>query len=328
MSLKRIVADVYVYSGTEGSYVSTDKRYTIQKEKISSKDNIVLEIADLVRDYLSLKFNNDYLSETVWVSTSITMYKENDELVVGNNPKIDHFLAMDGYGYFEDAANPQLSTNALITTNQLYVPENTASKLPIFAEGVGKVKVDSTDIQITDSGDSNQKIQYVDIPQNTSEIKVYATDDTNLLKTIKVTNVCEPKYTTYKVTFVNKYGAYQDVFFFKKSIEALQVTEEDYKTNIINHSNVNYNTYEGQKQRYNVNGSTSISLNTGFVNEDFNSVIEELFLAENAWIRFENKTLPVITKSKSLTFKNSVNDKLINHTVELDFAFDKINNVR
>ena len=77
-----------------------------------------------------------------------------------------------------------------------------------------------------------------------------------------------------------------------------------------------------------MNGSTSISLNTGFVNEEFNSVIEELFLAENAWIRFENKTLPVITKSKSLTFKNSVNDKLINHTVELDFAFDKINNVR
>ena len=56
--------------------------------------------------------------------------------------------------------------------------------------------------------------------------------------------------------------------------------------------------------------------------------IEELFLTENVWIRYENKTLPIIPKTKSLAFKTSLNDKLINYTIEFEFAFTKINSVR
>jgi len=78
----------------------------------------------------------------------------------------------------------------------------------------------------------------------------------------------------------------------------------------------------------NVNAQTSLSMNTGFVKEDMNQTIEELFYSENVYIRYENKTLAVIPKSKSLQYKTSLNDKLINYTVEFDFAFDRINNVR
>ena len=53
-----------------------------------------------------------------------------------------------------------------------------------------------------------------------------------------------------------------------------------------------------------------------------------MFLSENVWLRLENKTLSVIPKTKSFTFKTSVNDNVINHTVDFDFAFDKINNIR
>ena len=46
-------------------------------------------------------------------------------------------------------------------------------------------------------------MQYITIPQNSSTIQIYDTDDTTLLKTIKVTNICEPKFTPYKITFLN-----------------------------------------------------------------------------------------------------------------------------
>ena len=59
-----------------------------------------------------------------------------------------------------------------------------------------------------------------------------------------------------------------------------------------------------------------------------NETIEELFLSENVWIRYEGKTLPVIPTSKAIAFKTSLNDKLIDYTVNFDFAFDKVNNVR
>ena len=330
MALKSVTIKLYIYSGTEGVYDSSDLKYTISKERISTNSNITIEIANLVRDYLYTIFNDDYTSYAKWVTVSQTLYDSETglEYTQGRSPVVNSYLALDGYGYFEDEINPQLSTNALYTSNNMYLPEGVAGKFPIFAEGVGKVIIDSTTTEITDSGNSNQKVQYLTIPADSSSIEVYDTDDSTLLKTVTVNNVCEPKYIPYKITFLNKLGAYQDLYFFKRTTETFNVTDEKYRRNNIVSSSLSYNTYSGQQQRQNVNGITSLSLNTGYVKEDFNSAIEELFLSENAWIRFEGKTLPIIAKSKSYTEKTVLNDKLINHTVDFDFAFNKINNVR
>ncbi len=328
MSLRTAVLQLYVYSGTEGSQTASDLKYTIEKEIIDGDTKILFEIGELVRDYIDITFNDDYVCNTKWVTAITTLYDENNEIFTYSNPVTNHYVALNGYGYFEDEINPQLSTDALVSSNYMYIPESTTSKIPIWAEAVGKVVVDSTTTEITDSGNSNQKIQYVNIPANSSSIKVYDIHDSSILKTITITNVCEPKFTPYKITFVNKYGAYENIWFFKKSTESLSVTDEKFKRNTINNSTVTYNTYEGQQERYNVNGLTSLSLNTGFVNEDLNKTIEELFLSENVWIRYENKTQPIIPKSKSFVFKTKLNDKLINHTVDFEFAFNKINNVR
>jgi len=329
MALKSVTVKIYIYTGTVGSYTTNDLKYTIQKERLSNQTNIVLEIGELVRDYIDVTFNNDYNSTAIWVTTAETLIEEETgvEYETGS-PRITNFLAFDGYGHFEEDINPQLSTHALYTSNNFYVPEGTAGKFPIFAEGVGKVTIDTTDTQITDSGNSNQKIQYITIPADSSTIKVYDTDDTTLLKTVTVNNICEPKYTSHKVTFVNKYGAYQDLYFFKKTVETFNVTDEMYKVNIVDSDNADYNTYDGQRQRYNTNAQTILTMNTGFVKEDFTSAIEELFLSENVWIRWDGQTLPIVPKSKSFIHQTSLNDKLINYTVDFDFAFNKINNVR
>ena len=261
--------------------------------------------------------------------TAVVYYKDlQGDLLDHSNPGVFNYLAVDGYGFFEDEINPELSRNALITSDNIYLPEGTAGKLPIFAEGVGKVRIDSSDTQITDSGNSNQKIQYVTIPANSSEIKVYDTDDTTLLKTITVTNICEPKFTSYKLTFVNRYGAFEDFFVFKKSIESFDVVSESYKANTINRSNVLYSTAQAQKQITNVNATTKLTVNTGFIKENMNTTVEELLLSENIYIRYEGKTLPLLPLTKSMTHKTHLNDKMINYTIEFEFAFDKINNIR
>jgi len=327
MALKRIELDLYVWSGTETSAPSIPQ-YEINKSRIDTHDNITLEIGELVRDYLEISFNDDYNSQTKWVRAVVEYFDESDNPYTYNNPQVFTYLATDGYGYFEDGTNPELSRNKLISADDIYLPENTVGKLPIFAEGVGKVTIDSVDTQITDSGNTNQKIQYIDIPANSSTIQVYDTDDTTLLSTVNVTNICEPKYTPFKVTFVNKLGAFQDLYFFKKTTESTNVTDETFKRNTIANSTSTYQTYEGQRQRYNVNSKTSLSMNTGFVKENMNQTIEELFFSENVWIRYEGKTLPINPSSKSLQYKTVLNDKLINYTVDFEFAFDKINNIR
>lgn len=326
--LDRAELELYIYDGTSGSYTDSDLRYELSKTRLSTQDNILFEISELVRDYIDITFNNDYLSTTKWVTAITRLYDSDGDEFASGSPVTNNYLAMDGYGYFEDGINPQLSDNLLISNNTLYLPENTAGKLPIFAEGVGKVTIDSVDTQITDDGNSNQKIQYVTIPADSSTIQVYDTDDTTLLKTVTVNNVCEPKFTPYKLTFVNKFGAYQDMYFFKKSVESMAITDELYKANIINTSTLSYPTYKGQQERYNVSATKKVVLNSGFVNEDYNLAIEELLLSENVWIRWEGRTLPIIVRTKEHTYKTSLNDKLINHTLEFEFAFSKINNIK
>lgn len=328
MAISTAQLSLYIYTGTSGSYTSSDLKYTIQKERINADDIINFEVSELIRDYIDVNFNNDYLSKCVWVTAITNLFDENNQPYTYSNPQNDTYLALDGYGYFEDEVNPELSRNALITSNNIYLPEGTTGKLPIFAEGVGKITIDGNDTEITDDGNTNQKIQYVTIPADSSTIQVYDTNDSTLLKTISVTNICEPKFTPYKITFVNKYGAFQDLYMFKKSMENLNVTDERFRRNTIVNNTTSYATNAAQSERYNVNAQTSLTVNTGFIKEDMNSTIEEMFLSENVWIRYENKTLPVLPKSKSLAYKTVLNDKLINYTVELEFAFTKINSVR
>ena len=320
--------NLYIYEGTVGSYDDTKLKYTLEKSIIQGESNIVLEIAELVRDYITINFNDDYNSTAIWATAVVYYYDANGNLFNYSNPQSFNYLALEGYGYFEDEINPELQRHALITSDNIYLPEGVAGKLPIFAEGVGKVTIDASDTQITDNGNSNQKIQYVTIPADSSTIQVYDTDDSTLLKTINVTNICEPKFTPYKVTFVNKYGAYQDIYFFKKTTESFDVTSESFKTNTINASTVSYPTNATHRQLYNVNAKTKISLNTGFVVEDMNSTVEELMISENVWIRWEGKTLPILPLTKNMQLKTSLNDKLINYTIDFEFGFNKINNVR
>tara|TARA_R110000868_G_scaffold39191_5_gene136605 strand:+ start:73 stop:1053 length:981 start_codon:yes stop_codon:yes gene_type:complete len=326
MGLKRVEVDLYIWDGLE-TQQPTIPQYTVAKSRITGNDNITLEIGELVRDYINISFNNDYNSISRYVRAVVNSFDDADE-PFQTNPITSTYIALDGYGYFEEGANPELSRNALISADNIYLPENTAGNFPIFAEGVGKVIIDSNTTQITDSGNTNQKVQYITIPANSSTILVYDIDDSTLRKTITVTNICEPKFTPYKITFVNKFGVFENMFAFKKSSEVSNVTDELFKRNIVTNASSNYNTYDNQKSRMNVNAQTSLTLNTGFIKEDMNQTIEELFYSENVYIRYEDKTLAVIPTSKSLQYKTVLNDKLINYTVQFDFAFDRINNVR
>ena len=78
MALKTVQLQIYIYEGTSGSYSGTDLRYTLQNSLIGTDTNVVFEIAELVRDYLDLTFNNDYLSKTIWVTTVAILLDENN----------------------------------------------------------------------------------------------------------------------------------------------------------------------------------------------------------------------------------------------------------
>jgi len=248
-----------------------------------------------------------------------------------------YYLAFDGYGYFNEGANPELSRHALISCNYVYTPDDTAIEIPFYTEDDIEIVYTRNGSQTTVDLASNfdntaaSALQYITFTPNTNNspyvINVYDDGQSTLLKSINLVPVCEPKFTPIKCQFINKFGVIQTMYFFKKSVENITVEDDRYKKNIIN-SNASYDINEGQFQRFNLSSLTTMTLNTGFVNENFNETIEELLLTENCWITFEGTVLSAIPTTKQIAYKTSLNDKLVDYSVTFDFASDKINTVR
>ena len=149
MGLKRVVVDIFIWDGLVTAQPATPE-YTIDKTRLSGQTNITLEIGELIRDFFTISFNDDYTSIARYVRTVVTSFDDSDE-PFDTDPVATTFVALDGYGYFEDGTNPELDRHALMSSTDIYIPENTTGKFPIFAEGVGKVIIDSTTTQITDN---------------------------------------------------------------------------------------------------------------------------------------------------------------------------------
>ena len=101
---------------------------------------------------------------------------------------------------------------------------------------------------------------------------------------IKISQEPCTKYEPYKVTFVNKFGALQDMWFSLKSTESLNTTGETYKANVVDFSTLTYATYKPQVAQYNKLGKESITLNTNYISEDYNEVIKQLMMSEQVWV--------------------------------------------
>ena len=113
---------------------------------------------------------------------------------------------------------------------------------------------------------------------------------------------------------------------FKKNSISIAATEERFKRNIL--TNGSYNTYIHQNAILNKNAKQSLTLNSGYYPESNNELFKQLILSEKVWIEYDNKTLPVLITSNSLGFKTSLNDRLIDYTIQVEFAYQTINNVR
>ena len=107
----------------------------------------------------------------------------------------------------------------------------------------------------------------------------------------------------------------------------MAVTKENYKANMLSTAG-EYTISKHAKQTYNSKANETFTLNTDFLKEDFNSVIEELLQTEQCWILENSQTLPVIPKTASLQFKTSLDDQLIQYSIDFEYAFNKINDIR
>jgi len=141
--------------------------------------------------------------------------------------------------------------------------------------------------------------------------------------------VCEPKYSPIVVDFVNKYGSWSRMFWFKVNKRTTTVKSNEYK---FNPQTLPYSATQGggQIKQFNKTANESIKLNSGFVNDGYAEYIQQLMLSEHVTVLdFDTNTnaFPAKVKTQSLVKQTGLNDGTMNYTLDFDFAFDLINNV-
>lgn len=356
--LSSVRLDLYIWTGLSSGRPASPN-YSITKQELNNDNFVVFEVAELIRDFIYTEYYNEAV-DCLWIQYSTT--------IDGSSPTFPAAsLAIDGFGYFEEGMNPRNSTDPtqssytpqLLQDNEvMYFIKGQDLRIPIFAEPesiisftIGGAAVywnaseeywetydvswalGITTITINDNGNSNQKIQYVNITdtENLSDgdvISIISQNGNAQSNNIVLKEICTPKYTPIRVIFYNKYGALQDVWFDKKSTQSLSTSSESYKANIIDYAAFSYNVNKHSVKRYNVEAKESITLNTGFIAEDLNEPIKQLLMSEQVWIDNGTNVFPMIIRSSSLQEKTSVNDKLIQYTLDFEYAFDKIQNIR
>ena len=144
--------------------------------------------------------------------------------------------------------------------------------------------------------------------------------DGTTLDTRRFYPTCESKYSPSVMQFVNKNGVWESVTFFKRSDSTISTTTNEYRKSLgsSGSSGFTYDTTAHKYQRINTNGRKRFTLNTGWVGEDYDTIMEQMLMSERVML----DGLPVNVTTNSLNLQKSVNDRMINYIIEVEEAFD------
>lgn len=348
-NLNYVELDISIYTGNKLPPPSTFQ-YSLKKYETGIDNYVVFEISELVRDYIETEFDGTYDNEPVWVRLGAKLY-ESDGTQIGSGYTNNYYLAFDGYTLFEEGINYTTDTPVFITDRvdtptsevTIYRPSDEVIRIPVNVDNTDgndggwffkliEPDNDETQTSVSNSSNTDDQIYYISVGTQYNKVELWKEPSGMGLETkvytIHIENLNCTKHESVKVTFYNRWGALQDLYFTGKTIESINVTGEEYKANVIDFSTLTYNVAKHQYNQYDKQGKRTIQLSTGYVNEDYNAWIEELMLSEKVWITLDGTLYPATPKTSSQTFKTRLNDSLVAYTIDFDFAFDQIQNIR
>jgi len=141
-----------------------------------------------------------------------------------------------------------------------------------------------------------------------------------LIYTINTEQIEECKYEPRQFWFVNKLGGWQPYVFFKASTDTINVKGSEYN---LMQREIDYDYRRGQSKPFNINGSKTMKVNTGWVEESDFDILQEMMLSDTILYN-EN---PMTVKSTSLLKQTYLKERNINYTIEFEYANNLINTI-
>jgi hypothetical protein len=331
----------YIISINETSQVSTrielfisattfsgTPQYNLSKAiPASNAPTTYYDIAPYIREYFD---HTVYSNITTLTSSYGSVQKLNVRVkrykTVGTTESLidtTDYIATDGFTEFENGVNYSGGNYLLDQKTYYYHSGSNAGFILVYVQSNDKIRWTDSEGILYLSSSLGFGWYYVPRCYNSRFTEPWIVEVINSSNVVQATWTFKPVeeclYTPVKVDFINKHGAFQREFFFKASNDNIEVTNKDY--NLM--QPYDYSLTGGQRTTYNQNGTQSIKVNSGWVEEDFKDNLKQLMLSEKVLV--DEK--PAILKTKSIELNKSINTKQINYSLEFEFAYDLINSV-
>jgi len=363
--LKSAQLKLWIYDGELIGGMSVDPQYTLTKTVLAGDTTVTFEISELVKDYIEIEFDGSYedLKQTRWVWANVTRTYDTDPETTDTYDQF--FLAFRGYGELVDEINPELSKDLMISNDVIYTMCDEPITVPFYTGEGGATKIkyiqDQTELDSVVLGSADRYTVAQDVrlnppafdvvkidktlstsvsPDDSSSVnevpvdanKITFTTEGGVEKTIEIKCIDECKNTPYKISFINKFGVMQDIWFFARRKDSMTTQREQYKKSTlkIGDGNAAYDVSDHQRVYLENQGRDVITMNTGFIDESYNEVIKQLLISEYVYIHDINRrspsnprydlAVPINVVTNSLEVKTQQYDRLINY--ELQFEAD------
>ena len=374
--LNKAELQLWVYSGDIRNHGATPD-YTLKKTKLSGETTIIFEIAELIKDFIEVKFDGDYNSviQSMWAKYRIERtYKDTVTNALTTTEDEHYNIAFRGYGENIDGINPELSKDLLMSNTVIYKKCGELTSFPVYVEALdGVIDIEyyqgstaltseqffsttgqytvaqsmtinpSADAVVRISKTSTQTVSsdsltvVSQIPHD-ADLAIYTKSDGTQV-TIPVICIEECKNPSHKVSFLNKFGVMQDIWFTAKRTDSISSKREKYKRTKLDTSNgVTYSKSAHQNVYLENQGKEKITMNTGFIHHSYNEVIKQLLVSEYVFVQDKSQRspsnpseflpIPLNVSSSEVGIKTRRYDKLIEYTLEFEADSNFIQSVR
>ena len=321
-------------------------RYTLIRNT-TKNTTANFDISELARDYLEITYDSFFVPQTVDIITTLTTHPSLDGVGTAVVTKTTSDVGFEAYGTYEDGANPELPDNTILISKSVTNAvinrvtstggelESTECLVPL---GVNFNSVTTEDrvtiLYPTGIGYSGVVATMTAGVVGTQIFSQGATTILGYPNSVIARVNCTKYGNGNEITFINKFGVQQVLWFFLKKDKSMARKNEGYKSNTITYPNTNnpatYSIQNAPNKVFNTQAKQTHKLSSGYYPEGLNEYFEQLLLSEYVWLKLESSVvrIPVKVKTSSMKFKTSVNDRLIEYSIDFEEAFDYINNIR
>lgn len=270
-----------------------------------------------------LDFQN-YSQSTYLADNGKTLNRNIDRRIELTQQSWFYFIANDTTSYGNAFINAYNSAGTLIRSATI---TNSFTSSGTVANHVVRCSAGPANLNLVSSGSITDIVGSGDLVPSTTDYYTFQLSGVTTSPVYRhdITSPC--KYPTYRLHFLNELGAFESFNFTKVGRKDIDVTRNKYKSPfgaLTSASAFGYNKYDRQEKTYYTSMKEALKLKSDWLTEDEHDWLQELITSPEIYLDDDTHGLVAVTCTvNKIDVKTSLQDKLFNLEIDLDYSFNR-----